>query len=129
MSVADAVQGFLTIKEAAQVTGCSVDTIKRRVRAGAFPGLVPGLPVGRRSPPWLIPVGDLVAAQLLDSGFVSEVSRPVDGDLATRVAVAESIIRAQQRHISDLNRQLGHLVGLVASLSGATTVNEQERVR
>ncbi len=46
------------------MTGRSLDTIKRRLREGAFPG---ARRAGATSnAPWLVPVGDLAAADLLD---------------------------------------------------------------
>lgn len=119
---------YLTVREAAEAVGCSQDTIKRRLRAGSFPGMVKGHPRGRRSPPWLIPVRDLVAAQLIPT-VLRSVEHPVTESLDLRTAVAEAIVIAQQRHITDLTRQLESLTALVASLAHATTVDEQERAR
>lgn len=52
---------WFTIAEAANRSGVSADTVRRRLRAGAFPSAAP--PDGE-SAAWLIPVGDLIAAGL-----------------------------------------------------------------
>lgn len=48
---------MLTVREAAAAAGVSADTIRRRLRAGQFPGAV-------LSDAWRIPAGELVAAGL-----------------------------------------------------------------
>ncbi len=64
-----------TVKEAALSAGVSVDTIRRRLRSGAFPRAVRG-----QSPidPWEIPEGDLIAAGLTIGA--SEVAVDIRGD-------------------------------------------------
>lgn len=54
----------LTMNEAAQATGTSYSTIKRRLKSGAFPGARQADPRDPRSP-WLIPATDLLASGLL----------------------------------------------------------------
>jgi predicted DNA-binding transcriptional regulator AlpA len=120
---------LLTINEVADITGVSRDTIKRRLRSGAFPGATRRGAIGGRSAPWLIPVGDLVAA-----GF--RMVRPVDTDdgqrteaevaeldettrLRLRLVRAAAFCEAQATHIGDLRAQLDRISDLArAAMSG-----------
>jgi len=79
--------------EAAKLVGCSRDTISRARRAGRFPGA--RLEQGR----WTIPVGDLVAAGLLEfSASVDQANspRPAESQDTSEVADVE-LARAEAR--------------------------------
>lgn len=111
---------LLTMDEAARATSLSRDTIKRRLRRGDFPGAIRGTPHGKRPPPWLIPVVDLIAAGLTvvipdDSGTGQTASDEV---LAVRLARAEATVAARDVHVADLRAELRRLHDHVERLSG-----------
>ena len=77
------ITGELSRTDAANVCDVSIDTIKRRIRAGAFPN---AHQVGLdRS--WVIPVSDLVDAGLLPA---SALALPAATQSAARAAVEQS---------------------------------------
>lgn len=92
----------MSIREAAEVAGCSADTIKRRIGAGLFPGAerAPGPGPGG---PWRIPVADLEAAGMLRAELPS--ARDSD-DLRVELAEARGELRALRAHNADLRRLL-----------------------
>ena len=66
----------VTYREAAELLGCSADTVERARKAGRYPGSAQEV-TGKRG--WRIPLGDLVAAGQLDAARVTEV----DAELAS----------------------------------------------
>ena len=103
---------FLTIKEAAQAAGVSVDTIKRRLRDGYYPGAFQGLGTGNRSAPWQIPVSELAASRL--AARPQKVITSQDQQPDVRVRVLEALVGAQQAHIDDLRAELHRHAELLA---------------
>ncbi len=102
----------LTIKQAVVETQTSESTIKRRLRAGAFPNAgqdTDGL--------WLIPVTDLVAAGLRPGKRAKPDPLPTqvnqlenlhveNAELRTRLAVAEALAGERERIIGVQERML-----------------------
>lgn len=105
---------LLSIDQAARRCSVSRDTIKRRLRAGRFPGAVRGTPVGRRPAPWLIPDEDLVAERLL-TGRQVELAQPPevpdDDPDALRTALVHYQVLATARgaHLEDLRAEVRRL--------------------
>jgi hypothetical protein len=98
------------MRDAAALTGVSIDTIKRRLRAGAFPNATRGPAVGERTAPWLIPAGDLIGASLPAQMVENQA---VLGSAETRLAVQEAVIAAQHAHLQDLRTELTRLTTLL----------------
>jgi len=113
----------LTIKEAATACGVSTKTVRRRLDADKFPNArrLDG-PAGTESGPWVIPVGDLIAAGLqpgkpsppdaqsepapetvadLPASQTDELRRleTENADLLRRAEVAEAIAEERERTI------------------------------
>nr|WP_176451388.1 hypothetical protein [Rhodococcus rhodochrous] len=101
----------LTIKEAVDATQTSESTIKRRLRAGAFPNAAQTAD-GR----WMIPLGDLSAAGLRPGRMAAPDPVPTSADrvrdlaaenaeLRQRLAVAEALASERNR-IIDVQQQM-----------------------
>jgi excisionase family DNA binding protein len=75
--------GFVTQREAAELAGCSKDTIVRARRAGHFPH------ARLRGQAWTLPIDDLIAAGLYDPirGTVSTAAPTPEGVDASAVTV------------------------------------------
>ncbi len=97
-----------------------MDTIKRRLRNGAFPNATRGAGHGNREAPWLIPVADLLAAGL-PARIVENAA--VTGDPETRLAVQEAVIAAQHAHLHDMRTELNRLTTLLSVVLGDRTDN------
>ncbi|MDP1794288.1 MAG: hypothetical protein Q8K63_09150 [Acidimicrobiales bacterium] len=92
----------------------SIDTVRRRMRAGAFPRAVRG---AGPNAPWRIPMGDLVAAGL--APFPSERSIPPahlpraaaltadeESVLVRHAAVLEEVIAVLGRQLKNVSKAL-----------------------
>ena len=114
---------LLSIDQAAQRCSVSRDTIKRRLRAGRFPGAVRGTPVGRRPAPWLIPDEDLVAERLLTGRQIELTRPPADSDDpgALRAALVHYQVLATARgaHLEDLRTEVRRLHERLNQLTAA----------
>lgn len=90
----------LDIREAAERMGVSIDTIRRRLRAGELPRAARG--TGSNAP-WRIPLGDLIAAGLTQAGLEQELGLPFSPSDATSVeghlAVLREVIAILQRQV------------------------------
>lgn len=90
---------LLTIAEAAEVAGVSIDTIHRRVRQRRFPGARRVPRQGSRAePPWMIPAGDLIADGyvLQPLGVASDPVVRLEKELVElRIALASAEARAE----------------------------------
>jgi excisionase family DNA binding protein len=91
---------ILDISEAAERMGVSVDTIRRRLRAGELPRAARG--TGSNAP-WRIPLGDLIAAGLTpvggDAGSSQQPTPTSSSDLGGHVAVLHEVVAILQRQI------------------------------
>jgi hypothetical protein len=105
-----------TMAQAAHWAGVSLDTIKRRHRAGAFPNAKRGPAKGRREAPWLIPIDDLVAAGLTPDPQSNP--NPDDLDPAHQLAHARGVITAQEAHLADMRVQLKRLTEALVAATG-----------
>lgn len=117
-------------QDAADLCGVSVDTIRRRINAGAIPGAtrLGDRPTDR----WSLPVAGLIAAGLCTQEALDEraVSLPPDlEELLTRVAELEAELEAErasarrrEEHLSDLlaraNTEIDRLWNTVDRLTG-----------
>ena len=103
---------LLSIDQAALLCGVSRDTIRRRLRAGGFPGATKGTAHGGRERPWLIPGQDLVAAGMVtaDTATIGCAPHHVDTEDPTslRVALAhhQALATAREAHLADLRVEL-----------------------
>lgn len=90
-----------SIDRAAEIAGCSKDTIKRRLSAGMFPGAhrAPGPGPGG---PWRIPVADLDAIGMTRAPDSSQSAS--EDDLRVQLAEARGELRALRAHNADLRR-------------------------
>lgn len=79
---------MLTVKEAVDATQTSESTIKRRLRAGAFPNAAMTTD-GR----WVIPLGDLSAAGLRPGRMAKPDRVPPPADLARDLAIENADLR------------------------------------
>lgn len=79
-----------TLRQAAQLCSVSVDTIKRRLRAGDLPH---ARQLDDAAKTWVVPLGDLVAAGFTVTPRNSLQARPGVGvaDVDVQVAVAEAL--------------------------------------
>ncbi|MHB1853344.1 MAG: helix-turn-helix transcriptional regulator [Acidimicrobiales bacterium] len=115
---------LLSIDQAARRCSVSRDTIKRRLRAGRFPGAVRGTPVGRRPAPWLIPDEDLVAERLL-TGRQVELAQPPEaadddpGALRAALAHYQVLATARGAHLEDLRAEVRRLHERLDQLTAA----------
>ena len=119
---------LLTLDEAAAATSLSRDTIKRRLKRGEFPGATRGAAHGRRPPPWLIPMVDLVAAGL-EVCLPEPGDRPVAADadvLAVRLARAEATVAARDLHIADLRSEIRLLHDHISQMAARTDPSPQD---
>lgn len=102
---------MLTVKEAVDATQTSESTIKRRLRAGAFPNAAQ-----TADGKWMIPLGDLSAAGLRPGKMAKPdpVTPPADlardlavenAELRQRLAVAEALA-AERNRIIDVQQQM-----------------------
>ena len=98
---------FVTQREAADLVGCSKDTIIRARHAGRFPH------ASLDGHTWTVPIDDLVAAGLYDDAAKDRVAsragtRPVSMELAraeARIAALEDLVGRQDYELAFL-RQL-----------------------
>jgi hypothetical protein len=117
-------------QDAADLCGVSVDTIRRRIKAGTIPGATR---LGDRpTDPWSLPVSGLIAAGLCTQEALDElaVSLPPDvEELLSRVAELEVALEAERAsarrredHLNDLlaraNTELERLWNTVDRLTG-----------
>lgn len=127
---------WLTIVEAAAATGSSRDTIKRRLRDGAFRR---ARREGRdQNARWLIPLGDIIDAGFsLDPATVASTVADKSGGAALpqnagdeittlrmellkvegRAALAEAVCRTQAAHIESLSATLDQVIRCVPGTS------------
>jgi hypothetical protein len=111
----------VTAIEAAAMCGVSRDKIKRLCGAGAFPhsAIRPGDARGTR----LIPLGDLVAAGLLDEQELAAPSELLTRSRETRQIAAllednhrkDQLIAAQDAHIARLEQERDWLRSMLAN--------------
>lgn len=101
-------EGGLSLARAAELAGVSRDTLKRRLKRGAFPGAHRGSGSGPGGP-WLIPVGDLEAAGLIRHPADPNADDP--GDVRIQLAVAQAEVRLLRAHLADLRRLLATTPG------------------
>lgn len=102
---------LLTMKDAADLCDVSRDTIKRDLRDGKYPNAIQS---GGPGGPWLIPVGDLVAAgrhtPTSDEDALEVVrARRADRDLTLlreRLAAAEARAERAEDEVTYLRRLL-----------------------
>ena len=118
---------MLTVKEAVDATQTSESTVKRRLRAGAFPNAVQ-----TADGKWMIPLGDLSAAGLRP-GKMSKpdpVTPPADlarelaaenAELRQRLAVAEALASERNRIIEVQQQMLRMLEAKPAPAPAAPT--------
>ncbi len=105
---------LVTRKEAAQICGCSYDSIRRRQADGAYPN------AHKRDDTWYMPVSDLVAAGDLDPTAPTEPVRPsphLVGADAVRIATLEAELARAEAEIEfqrDLLMQLAARAGIAA---------------
>ena len=107
-------QGALTRSEAAALCDVSQDTIKRRLRAGAFPNARQA-GVDRH---WVIPVLDLVAAGLLPAGVLkADPPQPSESlpppDVRTQLGQALMEIRALREALARSEDEVAFLRSIV----------------
>jgi hypothetical protein len=69
---------LLTIGEAAELTGLSVDTIKNDRTAGRYPAARQDAPQGRKPGVWRIPAADLVDAGRLSAAHLEQLPAELD---------------------------------------------------
>lgn len=108
-----------TIAEAAHVCGVSVDTVKRRLRAGALPGA--SRRPGDGNGTWLIPAPDLVGAGLLPAAAVADAAGLAEqrrelrevGLLRQRVAEMDAALQAAERLLCQRDEEVAFLRRLV----------------
>lgn len=104
----------LGVLEAAQWAGVSPDTVRRRLRAGAFPNAARTGAGGA----WMIPIADLVEAAIAPAGGVPTVSAMTSRHDTTPDAELDglrALVAAQAEHIADLRRQVEDLRTMLAS--------------
>ena len=83
--------GFVTQREAAELAGCSKDTIVRARRAGHFPH------ARLRGQAWTLPIDDLIAAGLYDPIRDSESDIAPTPDDVDATSVTVDLARALAR--------------------------------
>ena len=120
----------LSPQQAADLCGVSIDTIRRRIKAGAIPGAVR---LGDRpADPWSVPVDGLIAAGLCSQAAVDERAAalpPETEELLDRVRFLETELEAErtaarrrEEHLTDLlaraNAELERLWNTVDRLTG-----------
>jgi hypothetical protein len=114
---------LLSLEQCAQATGRSISTIKRMHRRGAFAHAVRGLAQGRRTPPWLVPVSDLLDAGLTPNEALIGRAQPLDRHdpeaLCEHIARLEGVLAARDGHLHDLRRELDRLHERVNHLQDA----------
>lgn len=112
---------LLTVAEAADLAGCSVDTIRRRRDSGAFPGAHQR---GDGNRTWVVPVrdlvaGGLVAAAVLDPSTPEGAARAgVDPEmvaLMTEVAALKARLDVQEARLADKDGDIAHLRSLTTA--------------
>lgn len=118
---------MLTVKEAVGATQTSESTVKRRLRAGAFPNAVQ-----TADGKWMIPLGDLSAAGLRPGKIAKPdpVTPPADlardlaaenAELRQRLAVAEALAGERNRIIEVQQQMLRMLEAKPAPAPAAPT--------
>lgn len=113
---------WYTPAECAAICGCSIDTIRRRLRGGAFPHAVRD--GDDPNSPWRIPLRDLEASGLHDPlrtprESVVETAEPAPtqphpSELHRQVEEANRLVN----HLTQSNQQLMHLLELALRSEG-----------
>lgn len=111
---------WYTPAECAAICGCSIDTIRRRLRSGAFPQAVRD--GDDANSPWLIPLRDLESSGLHDplstpSNPVVETAAPPhdrSSELQRQVEEANRLVD----QLTQSNQQLLHLLELALRSEG-----------
>lgn len=111
---------WYTPAECAAICGCSIDTIRRRLRSGAFPHAVRD--GDDANSPWLIPLRDLEASGLHDpltapSHPVVETGAPPQTHSSELQRQAEEANRLVDQ-LTQSNQQLLHLLELALRSEG-----------
>jgi len=112
--------------EAALRSGCSTDTIRRKLKDGKLVGAF------RDGPPpngeWRIPLSALVIAGLVDLEAEPEREAPRsvegDNDVRLRLAAAEAELRGMRLHNEALERHLERVTQLSLELATGRSLRE-----
>ena len=96
----------VSVPQAAELCGVSVDTIRRRVRDGKLVGAWRDGPT--EAAPWFIPVTSLVAVGLCNQAAADNVDErlhPISQHLATKLADAEADLRLERQRKQSIERE------------------------
>lgn len=121
-----------SLRHASELAGVSVDTVKRRLRAGDLPH---ARQLNDASKTWVVPLGDLVQAgftihpqhslQALPSA-VAEHARARNGLTAaeTRLAVAEAVQRVHSEYARTFADLAAQAIAALGARNGGLTMPE-----
>ena len=114
-----------TLRQAGELAGVSVDTIKRRLRAGDLPH---ARQMGDPAKTWVVPLGDLVSA-----GFTIKPVRSLQGQnssperigsspLEVRAAVAEAVGKVHAEYAQALGELAAAAIAALGAQAGQVTL-------